>query len=115
MHFWPMIKALPVRAHFRFVRLARVFATLSILAVIASLAVSLYPFKPPCGGLACGIDFKGGTVLEISTAPKAVDLAGARASLGGMGIGDVQVVAFGAPSSAMVKFQVAPGADASAT
>ena len=115
MNFWPMIKVLPVRTHFRFVRLARVFATLSILAVIGSLALSLIPFKPPCGGLACGIDFKGGTVLEISTAPKAVDLGAARAALGGLGIGDVQVVAFGAPSSAMVKFQVAQGADASAT
>ena len=115
MNFWPMIKVLPVRTHFRFVRLARVFATLSILAVIGSLALSLIPFKPPCGGLACGIDFKGGTVLEISTAPKAVDLGAARAALGGLGIGYVQVVAFGAPSSAMVKFQVAQGADASAT
>jgi preprotein translocase SecF subunit len=115
MHFWPMIKVLPVRTHFRFVRLAKYFATLSVLAVIGSLALSLYPFKPPCGGLACGIDFKGGTVLEISTAPKAVDLAAARSALGGMGIGDVQVVAFGAPSSAMVRFQVAPGSDASAT
>ncbi|WP_309605221.1 protein translocase subunit SecF [Phenylobacterium sp.] len=115
MKFWPLIKVLPVRTHFRFVRLSRLFATLSIIAVIGSLALTLYPFTPPCGGLACGIDFKGGTVLEITTAPKAVDLARARAALGGMGIGDVQVVGFGAPSSAMVRFQVAPGADASAT
>ena len=115
MKFWPLIKVLPVRTHFRFVRLSRLFATLSIIAVIGSLALTLYPFTPPCGGLACGIDFKGGTVLEITTAPKAVNLARARAALGGMGIGDVQVVGFGAPSSAMVRFQVADGADASAT
>jgi preprotein translocase SecF subunit len=115
MHFWPLIKILPVRTHFRFVRLAKYFSTLSALAVIASLALSLYPFKPPCGGLACGIDFQGGTVLEISTAPKAVDLGAARGALAGMGIGDVQVVAFGLPSAAMIRFQVAPGADASAT
>ena len=115
MQFWPLIKVLPVRTHFRFVRLSRLFATLSIIAVIGSLALTLYPFTPPCGGLACGIDFKGGTVLEITTAPKAVNLARARAALGGMGIGDVQVVGFGAPSSAMVRFQVADGADASAT
>ena len=115
MQVWPLIKVLPVRTHFRFVRLSRLFATLSIIAVIGSLALTLYPFTPPCGGLACGIDFKGGTVLEITTAPKAVNLARARAALGGMGIGDVQVVGFGAPSSAMVRFQVAAGADASAT
>jgi preprotein translocase SecF subunit len=115
MTFWPLIKVLPVRTHFRFVRLAKVFSTLSVIAVIASLALSLYPFKPPCGGLACGIDFSGGTVLEISTAPQAVDLSRARSALGGLGIGDVQVQAFGAPSSAMVRFQTPAGADASAT
>jgi preprotein translocase SecF subunit len=115
MNFWPLIKVLPVRTHFRFVRLARVFATLSVLAIIASLALTTLPFKPPCGGLACGIDFEGGTVLEISTAPKAVDLAAARAALGGMGIGDVQVQGFGAPSSALIRFQQPAGSDVNAT
>ena len=115
MNFWPLIKVLPVRTHFRFVRLSKIAALLSVVAVIASLALTLLPFKPPCGGLACGIDFEGGTVMEISTAPKAVDLAKTRAALSGMGIGDVQVVAFGAPSSAMVRFQTPAGKDASAT
>lgn len=114
MKFWPLIKVLPVRTHFRFVRLSRVFCALSILAVIGSLWLSLYPFKPPCGGLACGIDFQGGTVLEISTAPKAVDLSRARSSLEGLGVGDVQVQGFGSPSSALVRFQQAPGSDANA-
>jgi len=115
MHFWPLIKVLPVRTHFRFVRLAKYFSTLSIIAVIASLVLSLYPFTPPCGGLACGIDFSGGTVLELSTAPKAVDLHKAREALSGLGIGDPQVQGFGSPSSAMVRFQTPAGADANAT
>jgi preprotein translocase subunit SecF len=113
--YWPLIKVLPVRTHFRFVRLAKYAAVLSILAVIGSLAVSLYPFTPPCGGLECGIDFKGGSVLEISTAPRAVDLGKARAALSSIGIGDPQVQAFGAPSSALVRFQTPEGADANAT
>jgi preprotein translocase subunit SecF len=115
MKFWPLIKVLPVRTHFRFVRLSKLAAVLSVLAVSASLFLTLYPFTPPCGGLECGIDFKGGSVIEISTAPRAVDLAKARSSLSGMGIGDVQVQAFGAPSSAMVRFQTPAGADANAT
>jgi preprotein translocase SecF subunit len=113
--FWPLIKVLPVRTNFRFVRLSRYAAILSIVAVIGSLGLSLFPFTPPCGGLECGIDFKGGTVMEISTAPKAVDLAAARSSLDGLGIGDVQVQAFGTPSSAMVRFQTPQGADGAAT
>ncbi len=115
MHFWPLIKVLPVRTHFRFVRLAKYFSTLSIIAVIGSLALSLYPFTPPCGGLACGIDFSGGTVLELSTAPNPIDLHKTREALGGLGIGDPQVQGFGAPSSAMVRFQTPAGADSNAT
>jgi preprotein translocase SecF subunit len=115
LNFWPLIKVLPVRTHFRFVRLARVFSTLSVLAIIGSLFLALYPFKPPCGGLACGIDFKGGTVMEISTAPTPIDLGKTRAALDTMGIGDVQVSGIGGPSSAMVRFQAPAGADISAT
>ena len=115
MSFWPLIKVLPVRTHFRFVRLARVFATLSVLAIIGSLFLTLYPFKPPCGGLACGIDFKGGTVMEISTAPTPIDTAKVRTALEGLGVTDVTVQGLGAPSSAMVRFQAPNGADISAT
>jgi SecD/SecF fusion protein len=112
---WPIIKVLPVRTHFRFVRLAKYFAPVSIIIVVAALAITAYPFKPPCFGMACGIDFKGGTLLEISTAPKAVELGALRGALGGMDLGDVQVQGFGSPSSAMVRFQTPPGASPSQT
>ncbi len=115
MKFWPLIKILPVRTHFRFVRLARYAAVLSILAVIGSLGLSLFPFTPPCGGLECGIDFKGGTVMEISTAPKAVNLGKVRAAVTALRIGDVQVQPFGNASEAMVRFQTPEGADGNAT
>ena len=115
MKFWPLIKVLPVRTHFRFVRLSRYAAVLSIVAVIGSLALSLFPFTPPCGGLECGIDFKGGTVMEISTAPRAVDLAKVRQAVTDLHIGDVQVQPFGNRSEAMVRFQTPEGADGNAT
>jgi preprotein translocase SecF subunit len=115
VHFWPLIKVLPVRTHFRFVRLAKVFSTLSVLAIIGSLFLTLYPLKPPCGGLACGIDFAGGTVLELSTAPAAVDTAKVHAALDGMGLGDLVVQGGGSPSAAIVRFQAPPGADIAKT
>ncbi|MBW3560705.1 MAG: protein translocase subunit SecF, partial [Proteobacteria bacterium] len=65
---WPLIKHLPDKTNFRFVGPARIAAVISVLAVIASLFFTLYPPRPPCGGLNCGVDFKGGTVLELSTA-----------------------------------------------
>lgn len=115
MKFWPLIKVLPVRTHFQFVRLSRYAAIISILAVVGSLVLALVPFTPPCGGLECGIDFKGGTVMEISTAPKAVDLAKVRAAVTALEIGDVQVQPFGNTSEAMVRFQTPEGADGNAT
>jgi preprotein translocase SecF subunit len=115
MKFWPLIKVLPVRTHFKFVRLARYFAALSIVAVIGSLFLALYPLKPPCGGLTCGIDFKGGSVLELSTAPAPADLGKIRGALGAMNLGDVQVQGFGSPSSVMVRFQTPVGADPNKT
>ena len=115
MKFWPLIKVLPVRTHFRFVRLAKYFAPLSLLAVIGALYVSLYPLKPPCGGLTCGIDFKGGSVIELTTAPAPADLGKIRAAVSTMNLGDVQVQGFGSASSVMVRFQTPAGADANKT
>lgn len=109
---WPLIKILPITTNFRFVAFAKYAGALSVLATIASLFLALYPLTPPCGGLNCGIDFKGGTLLEISTAPEAVDLGAVRGALGEMDMGDVQVQAFGAPSSAMVRFQTPEGESA---
>jgi preprotein translocase SecF subunit len=114
MDIWPLIKVLPVKPSIKFVRWARLFTPLSVLAIIGSLVLTLYPFKLPCGGLACGIDFKGGTVLELSTAPKPVDVGQIRVALEGMSLGDVQVQG-GRPGEALVRFQTPTGADASAT
>jgi preprotein translocase SecF subunit len=102
---WPLIKLLPQKTHFKFVSFARLAATLSIIAVIATVVGFFYP------GLNLGIDFKGGTVLELSTGEKAVDLAKLRTTLEGLGLGDVQVQAFGQASDAVVRFQTPKGAD----
>jgi preprotein translocase SecF subunit len=115
MKHWPLIKVLPVHSHYKFVRLAKYFAPVSIIAVLASLAITLIPFKPPCFGMACGIDFKGGTVLELTTAPAAIDIGKIRGALNAMNLGDVQAQGFGGPSSAMVKFQTPEGASPSQT
>ncbi|MBW3560005.1 MAG: protein translocase subunit SecF, partial [Proteobacteria bacterium] len=106
---WPLIKHLPDKTNFRFVGPARVAAVISVLAVIASLFFTLYPPRPPCGGLNCGVDFKGGTVLELSTAPRPVDLGAVRGTLDRLGFGDVQVQAFGSPSEALIRFEVPAG------
>jgi preprotein translocase subunit SecF len=120
MSFWPLIKILPVKTNFRFVAFARFAAMLSIALTVASLARVMIPFEGPCGGLNCGIDFRGGSVLEFTTAPEAggpgkpINLASVREALGGKGLGDVQVQAYEDGSSAMVRFETPPGKDANA-
>ncbi|HWD66856.1 MAG TPA: protein translocase subunit SecF [Caulobacteraceae bacterium] len=102
---WPLIKILPTKTHVPFVSLARLFATLSILAVIATAVGTYYP------GLNLGIDFKGGTVLEFNTGAKAADLGAVRSAVSGLNLGDVQVQRFGADNDAVVRFQTPKGAD----
>ena len=114
-NMWPLIKILPVKTNFQFVKFARFAALISTLAVIAAVTRALVPFEGPCGGLNCGIDFKGGTVLELSTAPKAVDLSKVRTALERTELGDVQVQVFGSPSDAIVRFQTPVGANPAQT
>ena len=101
---WPLIKLIPHDTKFPFVSLARVFATLSIIALIATVIGTFYP------GLNLGIDFKGGTVLELNTGAKPVDLGKVRGALTGLNLGDIQVQTFGRPNDAVVRFQTPAGA-----
>ena len=105
---WPLIKILPTKTHVPFVSLARVFATLSILAVIATGVGVFYP------GVNLGIDFKGGTVLEFNTGSRPADLARVREAVNGLNLGDVQVQRFGADNDAVVRFQTPTAAAAGA-
>lgn len=104
MFNWPLIRSLPQKTDFRFVGFARIAGVLSILAVAASLFFTAYPFKGPCGGLNCGVDFKGGTVMEINTGSTPADLGRIRATLSALNYKDVQVQQLGTPSSALVRF-----------
>ncbi len=100
---WPLIKFIPHDTRFPFVSLSRLFATLSIVAVIATVVGFFYP------GLNLGIDFKGGTVLELNTGAKPVDLGKVRGALTALHLGDVQVQTFGKPNDAVVRFQTPVG------
>lgn len=106
--WWPLIKLLPVKTNFRFMRYAKIALILSTLLTVAALVLTVYPGKPPCGGLNCGIDFRGGTVLELATKAPA-DLSLVRSTLSGRGLGDVQVQAFGSETDVLVRFETPEG------
>ncbi len=97
--FWPLIKLIPIKTNFRMMRWAKPFALISLILCIGSIAVTVVPFTPPCGGLNCGVDFKGGTLLEINTAPKVVDQKRLVDLIKSYGVNDVQVQGIGQPNA----------------
>lgn len=101
---WPLIKFLPAKTNFKYVAIAPFLGAISLLACIASIYLTIMPLTPPCGGLNCGVDFKGGSMLEISTAPNEVD-HDALANLDAVGLGEVQVQGFTDPTAAMVRYE----------
>ena len=78
---------------------------LSSLAVVTSIVLYIL------FNLNYGIDFKGGTLIEIKTAEQQADLAGIRTKLNALDLGDVEVQEFGAPNDVLIRVEAQQGAD----
>jgi preprotein translocase SecF subunit len=129
---FPLIRYLPERTNFKFVSIAGVMGVISALLIIASLVSMVTAgFRESPGdlynevdgsighkvshvlseGFNLGVDFKGGTLLELRSS-EPIDLGRLRDIIGGLDLGDVQVQAFGAETSALVRFEITDaGAD----
>lgn len=75
---------------------------ISIIIIVASIA--LIATK----GLNFGIDFTGGTLIEIRT-EKPVNLAEMRADLNNLEMGDISIQEFGAPEDLLLRVPQQPG------
>jgi preprotein translocase SecF subunit len=128
---WPLIKFMPKHTHFKFVRFAIIAAFLSIVAVTGSF-VSMFTggfrdnpiqvFQQAQGdplarigavmsrGFNLGIDFRGGTSMDISSPGGRIDSASLQEALAGIHLGEVEVQNFSDASRATVRFQT-PGTD----
>lgn len=106
MRGWPLIKLLPQKTNFKFVKYAKVMGILAATLCVASIVGCFYP------GLNLGIDFRGGASLEVSKpAGQVLELDEVRSAVGTLGLGDVQVQGIDSASSAIVRFQVPEGQD----
>ena len=103
---WPLARLLPSETKFNFVRLAPFAAVLSALAIAGSCASFLVQ------GLNLGVDFAGGTTIEVSTKGRA-PIGLIRSAVGRAGAEDTQVQEVGDGHAATVKFKSVRGVDQS--
>ena len=75
------------------------FNVLSVSLVIISLL--LLTFK----GLNFGIDFKGGTLIELRSSDTKINVSSLRDNLSQMNLGDVSVKNFGNETDYLIKFE----------
>ena len=75
------------------------FNVLSITLVIISL------FLLTIKGLNFGIDFKGGTLIELRSSDKKINISSLRDNLNQMNLGDVSVKNFGNDTDYLIKFE----------
>jgi preprotein translocase subunit SecF len=61
-------------------------------------------------GLNFGIDFRGGTLMEVRTQGPA-DVASLRSTLSGLGLGEVQIQEFGSPENVLIRVAEQPGGE----
>ncbi|HEY7945828.1 MAG: protein translocase subunit SecF [Burkholderiales bacterium] len=85
-----------------FMKHALVFNVISLITFV--LAVFFLAVR----GLNLGVDFRGGTVIEIAY-PHAADLARVRSSIDKMNLGEFAVQSFGSANSALIRLPLKEG------
>ena len=83
----------------QFNKLYKLFNITSVFLIVISLCVLLFK------GLNFGVDFKGGTLIEIRTDQSSSKISLIRDSFNQMNLGDVSVKSFGNETDYIVKFE----------
>ena len=102
----PALRVVPDETTLHFMDLRRF--SFPVSAVLSIIAITLYFTH----GLNFGIDFKGGTLLEIQEKSGPADIAKLRTDLGKLDLGDVQLQQFGGPANVLIRVAEQPGGDA---
>lgn len=97
-------RLLPEEPNFNFMALRYPAYVLSLALIVGSI------FFMATQGLSFGIDFTGGTIIEIR-APETPDLKMMRSDLNDLGLGSVSIQEFGAPEDLLIRL---PGREATA-
>jgi preprotein translocase subunit SecF len=79
--------------------------------LLTALTIGLFLTK----GLNYGIDFIGGTLIEVRSTTGPADLAAMRAKLEALHLGEPSLQGFGSPSDVLIRLPQQPGGDAAQT
>ena len=77
----------------------KLFNIISIILIILSILTLLFK------GLNYGVDFKGGTLIELRVQDKNIDISTIRKSFSKMNLGDLNVKKFGNEKDFLIKFE----------
>jgi preprotein translocase subunit SecF/SecD/SecF fusion protein len=99
------ITLFPPETRIPFMRFKGVCLIGSFAAMILSVVLILTV------GFNFGVDFKGGSMIEVQHKSGPVDLASLRKKLGSLGLGEVQIQEFGAPDDILIRVEEQPGGE----
>jgi len=100
------IQFIPDGTHIRFTAYRKIAFAVSGTVAIISLILTFSL------GLNFGIDFRGGTTIEIQTKDGPANIGQLRSQLGGLGLGEVQIQEFGTPTEVLISVGQQKGGDA---
>ena len=87
------------RSDIKFINYFRIFNFVSLILIIISIGSIFYK------GLNFGVDFKGGTLIELRTESTEIGIGDVRQSFLKMNLGDVNVKKFGKENDFLIKFE----------
>jgi preprotein translocase subunit SecF len=88
-----------------FIRFSKIGYVISGIAAVVSLILFASV------GLNYGVDFKGGSMIEVQAKSGAADIAQIRGAVGRLGLGDVQIQAFGSDKDVLIRIEQQPGGE----
>ena len=101
----PLLRIVPDDTKFDFMRFRRISFPISALLSIVAIFLFFHP------GLNLGIDFSGGTLIELQTKDGPADLGKMRATLTALQLGDIQLQSFGGPADVLIRVAQQPGGE----